>query len=64
MSRNLCIWRHKLSNAKTGVSPTLHGQMKLETVYRQIQSTKSVLPSKAQHCGTGRLPWPEGEDTI
>ena len=60
----MCIWRHKLCNAKTGVSPTLHGQMKLETVYRQIQSTKSVLPSQAQHCGTGRLPWPEGEATI
>ena len=22
MSRNMCIWRHKLCNAKTGVSPT------------------------------------------
>ena len=22
MSRNMCIWRHKLGNAKTGVGPT------------------------------------------
>ena len=40
----MCIWHHKMCNAKTGVGPTLQGQIKLN-ISLSISATSNKQPN-------------------
>ena len=46
----MCIWHHKLCNAKTGVGPTLQGQIKLD-----ISLSISAISNKQPNSGPSQL---------